>query len=315
MEITTKPAKIQVAVIVCTAYRAEMLTKCLKALKHQIIPADVSLTVIVVDNEKYPNNRGVVARATTGYGRIGTAYVHEPIRGISYARNAGLEACRDKFHWIAFTDDDAQANDDWILQLLDTADKYGADVIQGHHKWVCEVPSAFWVNPERKNLRDGQELDTAATGNVLFTGHLAGLRFDTTLRHGEDTDFFHRAKYDHDARIIYSERAIVTETVPKGRATLGYQIRRSFYYAASRTSFDRKYKGISMAMLKMLVRFIWQVPIALIRLTLTPIIWIFSKRLFRRWISKGCCRIAKAAGTILGLFGYSGNPYRSVGKS
>src|SRR5262249_4355275 len=118
----------------------------------------------------------------------------------------------------------------------------------------------------------------------------------------------------YGARIVYSALPVVYEIVPAERATLKYQVWRGFYYAASRSNFERRHKGFTMCAAKMLLRLVWQGPIAIIRLALVPIVYCFSLPLYKRWVSKGLGRIAKAAGSIMGLLGFNGNPYRNAGK-
>ena len=60
------------------------------------------------------------------------------------------------------------------------------------------------------------------------------------------------------------------------------------------------------------MRLIWQVPISVVRLATAPLVWPFSKRLFKRHVLKGLGRLVGAAGAIVGLAGFSGNPYRKV---
>jgi hypothetical protein len=79
--------------------------------------------------------------------------------------------------------------------------------------------------------------------------------------------------------------------------------------AASRTAFHRRYKGLDGAAAKVLFRLAWQVPIALIRLATAPLVWPFNRRQFKYQVSKGLGRLWKAAGSIVGLAGFSGDPY------
>jgi succinoglycan biosynthesis protein ExoM len=306
------------AIGVCTAHRPELLQCCLAALAGQTVPEGCDLTLIIADNEPEPNNRQAVAEFAASC-PFPVKYVHEPDRGISRARNAVLDACEDRFDWIAFTDDDCRPESDWIAALLAAAGRHGADVIYGRREWRPPQPVPFWYQPPERNGRtEGQVLEFAATHNVLMAGELAGLRFrerrvglrfDEHLAHGEDTDFFYRAVMRYGARIVYSAAPVVHETVPPYRATLRYQTVRAFYYAASRTHFHRRYKGFDGAAAKVLVRLVWQVPISIGRLIAAPIAWPFSEALFKRWVLKGVGRLAGAGGAIAGLAGFSGDPY------
>lgn len=310
---------VRVAVGVCTANRAKMLGNCLSALAAQAIPEGCQITALVVDNEPVPNNRQVVEAAAASC-PFPVRYVHEPRRGIPRARNAVLDACQDRFDWIAFTDDDCQPAADWLAALLAAAERYGADVIYGRREWVVPDPAPFWFStPEVLKYSEGQILQSAATHNVLMAGELAGLRlrrrcvglrFDERLSHGEDTDFFYRAASRYGARIVYSAQPVVYETIPPHRGTLRYRAMRGFYYAASRAYFHRRHKGFNLAIAKVLIRLVWQVPLAVGRLTVAPIVSPFSLPLFKRLVLKGTERLSGAAGAVAGIAGFSGDPYR-----
>jgi hypothetical protein len=175
--------------------------------------------------------------------------------------------------------------------------------------------------PESDKYVEGELLPFAATHNALMAGWLihdgdrhharAGLSFDERLAHGEDTDFFHRAA-KHGARIVYSRDPVVFETVSQQRATLGYQTRRAYHYAASRSYFHRRHKGLRRATQKLAARWIFQVPLAALRLASAPLVLPFSDIYFRELVIKGAMRLAGAVGAAAGLAGIDGNPYRTI---
>ncbi len=304
----------RVAIGVCTARRPEMLRCCLAALAAQVIPEGVELTLIVADNEPAPNNRQAVEEFAASC-PFPVVYVHEARRGISRARNAVLDACGDRFAWIAFTDDDCRAAPDWIAALVAATERHGAEVVYGRREWVPPEPAPFWYEPpERLRWEEGQVLRHAATHNVLMAGKLAGMRFDEQLFAAEDTDFFLRATLQ-DARIVYSAVPVVWETIPPHRATLRYQIKKAFSRGANRTSLHRKHKGLAGATVRVLGRLTGQAPIALFRLVTAPLVWPFSERRFKSHVVKALRRLAAAAGAVVGLAGWSGNPYGKGGPA
>jgi glycosyltransferase involved in cell wall biosynthesis len=311
-------AVCRVAVCVCTAMRPRMLAHCLDAIAAQIVPAGLEVHVVVVDNEAEPGNKGLV-HAFGARCPFPVHYMHEPRRGIPQARNAALDACWQLgADWIAFTDDDCWASPLWLDGLLAAASRYKADVVYGRGEFLFPLPSPFWAPPaDQGGYTEGQRLPYAATHNVLFAGWLiddgtpAGMRFDEALAHGEDTDFFHRAAR-RGARIVYSEAPVVYETVPPERATLIYQARRAYHYAASRSSFHRRYKGLSGAVRKLAGRWLLQAPVAVARLIAAPFVWPFSEPAFKGLVLKGAARLAGAAGAAAGLLGFEGNPYQTI---
>jgi succinoglycan biosynthesis protein ExoM len=308
----------RVAVGVCTAMRPRMLAHCLDAIRGQIVARGVEIHVIVADNETEPNSQGLV-RSAAARCPFPIHYIHVPRRGIPQARNAVLDACRRLgVDWIAFTDDDCWVSPLWIESLLGAASQHNADVVYGRRELLFPVPSPVWVAPpDQARYTEGQRLPYAATHNVLFARWLidgdtsSGMRFDETLAHGEDTDFFHRAA-SCGASIVYSHAPVVYETVSPERSTLSYQVKRAYYQAASRSGFHRRYEGVLGAARKLALRWLLQAPVAVFRLIAASFMWLFSESAFRRLALKGTVRLAGAMGATAGLLGFEGNPYRMI---
>lgn len=95
-----------VTVIVCTHNRPQLLENCLTALAQQ---TRLDFDVLVVDNAVVPEVRDVSRHH-------GARYVHEPVAGISRARNVGVRESQSDI--VAFIDDDAIAESGWLESLL-----------------------------------------------------------------------------------------------------------------------------------------------------------------------------------------------------
>jgi len=116
-------------------------------------------------------------------------------------------------------------------------------------------------------------------------------------------------------RIVFSAAAVVHETNPLHRATLRYHIMRVFYYAACKAAIMRRYGKVDRAVTKFFVRLVWQLPIAVCRLILAPLILPFSPGRFKRTVIKCVSRIAGAVGMAAGLAGFIGDPCRNLGRT
>lgn len=97
-------------VVVCTRNRPEHLLVCLAALKRQTC---ASFDILVVEN-------GVPLGIDDICKRNGVGYLHAPALGLSVARNAGTRAARGDI--VAFIDDDAVPEADWLEDLLTAFD-------------------------------------------------------------------------------------------------------------------------------------------------------------------------------------------------
>ena len=100
---------LSVSVIVCTLGREPRLADTIASLLAQ---DHAPHEVLVVDND--PQTQGV-HRLLAGVDDARVVVVPEPRRGLSFARNAGLEAATGQL--IAFTDDDAVADPMWLRAL------------------------------------------------------------------------------------------------------------------------------------------------------------------------------------------------------
>jgi succinoglycan biosynthesis protein ExoM len=305
---------VRTAICVCTAMRPRLLRHCLESIGLQLVPKGADVDVVVVDNDADRNNYDLVKDFSTRC-TFPVHYVHEPRSGVPQARNAALEKCRNiGADWIAFTNDDCWASPAWLACLLDAARRHRADIVCGRRDFLFPLPRPVWA---MRAEDEAERFDCPSMHNVLLAAWLIGraaqpgMAFDERLAHSEDTDFFYRA-VRHGARVVYSAEPVVFETVSSERATLGYQTWRAYHDAARRSYFHRRYLGITRTGAKLGGRFLFQVPTALMRLTLAPLTWPFSQDAFRDLVTKGAARLAGAAGATAGLLGFCGNPYQSV---
>jgi glycosyltransferase involved in cell wall biosynthesis len=101
------------SVVVCTRNRAGRLRECLAHLGAQVVAADHE--VIVVDNGS-TDGTGDVVRAWAAVDPERRRHVHEPVPGLSRARNRGVAAAAGEV--VLFLDDDAVAPSGWVAAHL-----------------------------------------------------------------------------------------------------------------------------------------------------------------------------------------------------
>ena len=101
--------EVSASVVVATFDRPDELRQCLRCLTDQIVAR--RLEVIVVDN--HPGS-GLTAPVVAEF--PGVLLVREPRKGLSYARNAGIDAATGDV--IVMTDDDVRAPSDWVENLV-----------------------------------------------------------------------------------------------------------------------------------------------------------------------------------------------------
>ncbi len=103
-----------VTVLIATRNRPESLRRCLDSLARV---AYAPFRVVVVDNVLSPGiTREVVTQAAAD--GLDVSYVHEPIKGLSTAHNAGLRAVDTDL--VAITDDDVEVDPAWLGAVAET---------------------------------------------------------------------------------------------------------------------------------------------------------------------------------------------------
>src|SRR5579864_5655662 len=103
-----------ISAVVCTYDRYARLGNCLGALERQTL-APEQREIIVVDNTP---DRGESYRQQAAYSALpNLRWIHEPLAGLSHARNVAMWQARAPL--IAFIDDDAVAYADWLAALVE----------------------------------------------------------------------------------------------------------------------------------------------------------------------------------------------------
>ncbi len=118
--------------------------ECLESLYQITYP---NYDVILVDNGSVDDTKQVVSQ----FSALGNVrYVFEPIPGLSQARNTGVKASQGEI--VAFIDDDAIADRDWLLALRRICRDTDATCVGGRVKglWLCPRPR--WFHPDMDGL-------------------------------------------------------------------------------------------------------------------------------------------------------------------
>jgi glycosyltransferase involved in cell wall biosynthesis len=134
---------MDVSVVISTYNGAAVLPRALDAVLDQEVGNDLHYEVIVVDNNSTDDTRSViesyVARAA---GRM--RYVFEGRQGLSYGRNAGIQAARAPI--VAFTDDDVRVARDWVATLKALLDEHPeVDYVGGRVLPQWSGPPPAWL--------------------------------------------------------------------------------------------------------------------------------------------------------------------------
>lgn len=231
--------------------RRDHLARCLTAIERQTTrPAE---TVVVVDH-----NEKLLRWARRSFPEA-TVIANRHKRGVVGNRNTGIEAAQGEF--IVLTDDDTEAEPDWIAQLTSCFSDPSVVGVTGElvPLWATAKPRWFphefyWVfgcsyaglPTEPKPVRNPIAANMAVRREAVQD--VGGFREGATpreLRHRgtvvagghalEDTELGIRiGRSRPQMKWLYQPHATVHHAVEPEQATLGYLVRRSFEEGAAK---------------------------------------------------------------------------------
>src|ERR1700733_13627153 len=107
---------MDISIIICTYNRAGMLRDSLASFLLVQRPIDVQCEVIIVDNNSNDDTPAVSEEFCRRNPEL-FRYLHEPMQGLSFARNAGIRSSGAGL--IAFVDDDIYFGERWLVEMLE----------------------------------------------------------------------------------------------------------------------------------------------------------------------------------------------------
>ena len=227
------------SIILPTYNRVALLRNAIAALLRQTAPSD-SYEIIVVDNNSSDGTSDAVAEIADPRLRV----IREPRQGLSYARNAGIEAARAPI--LAFTDDDVEAAPGWVETVVAALDAHPqVDGVGGRvlPAWIRQRPS--WLTREHwaplalqdhgdaRRIFDRDKPTGLVGANVAFRRSVferIGLfskdvqRVKEGIGSTEDHDLLSRL-YAAGGRMLYEPRLLVIARVQPDRYDRGYHRR------------------------------------------------------------------------------------------
>jgi GT2 family glycosyltransferase len=239
------PAACTVSVVVCsyTEQRWDDLVDAIRSVEMQTVPP--LEVIVVVDHCPALFERCV--RELRGVRVVQNGRD----RGLSGARNSGVEAAEGSI--VAFIDDDAVADAEWLERLLPAYDDPTVMGVGGRVMpwWHSARPGWFppefdWVvgcsyvglPAEKSPIRNFVGANMSFRREVLdnvggFTSSLG--RSGANGAGCEETELCIRAAHAHDGgRLIYEPSATVKHRVPAGRGTWSYFVKRCYMEGLSK---------------------------------------------------------------------------------
>jgi glycosyltransferase involved in cell wall biosynthesis len=245
---------MKVSVVICT-YSMERygpFSECVESvLDQEYDPIEI---VLVVDG-----NPDVYERVQSDFGREECVIVHnnDENRGISYSRTKGAELASGEI--VAFIDDDATAEPDWIQRMVDVYEETDAIAVGGDVKpdWQTEKPDFFpeefyWLVGcvEPGFAEDGEEVRNTYGSNISYRREAfldVGGYDPNTGRKGDQHLQAHEAPVgvrlleEYGKGMVFTEDAVVHHKLFEYRGEFRWLLFRSFWQGYSKRVMDLLY--------------------------------------------------------------------------
>ena len=235
------------SILVPTFHRPEGVKLFLQSAAQQISFLETS-EILIINNA--PEDQELISQICAEFSSQGLPVqaLLQPIKGVSHARNLGIEKARGK--WLVFFDDDEELEENYLSNLLALLGKSEeSTILGGPYEAVFDGPKPIWIKNQYFNINLGSETRQLESGKYLWGGNLilsatlaknAGL-FDQKLgyvgavRHsfGEDTEFLFRA-VQKGGKQIYYPQLVVRHHIQEGRYHL-----QAFYHRRKWTAFSK----------------------------------------------------------------------------
>jgi glycosyltransferase involved in cell wall biosynthesis len=219
------------------------------------LPAD-SFEIIIVDNNSHDKTPELAAAYCT---RAAPAirYVKELKQGLSFARNRGAQEARGSI--VAFTDDDAIADNGWLQGLVSVYRQFSdAGVVGGKIKLAWPVEKPAWLSPDLEKsygaLDYGDEIQALRYPKTPFGGNfsvprplfleLGGFnealgRIRARLLSSEEV-YLCRQIEQRGKQIYYAPQAVVYHTVLPERMNKKYLLKRAYAQGQSNVMVEQE---------------------------------------------------------------------------
>ena len=224
---------MRIAICIATFRRLELLRNLLVGVSQLIFrrTSAPEIEIIIVDNDPLGSAQDTCRSADL---RFPLRYVIEPRRGIAHARNRAVHEA-GLVDFLAFIDDDEVPTAQWLDELLWCHSEYKAEIVAGPVEPAFSAGVPQWIKNgyffDRPKFQTGTLLEQCRTGNALISrevfASVSGFDERFQLTGGEDTHFFLRARRA-GFRIVWSQDALVCETISPDRANLRWILQRGF---------------------------------------------------------------------------------------
>lgn len=243
MPLQENRSLITVSICICTRRRKAGLKNLLQSFEDMIIPPDIDVKIIIVENDSENFSESLVKDFSTK-SKFKISYFLEPTQGLVYARNRSVKEAGD-CEFCCFTDDDEYVSKLWLSELLRCQAEFNADGVAGptYPVFKKEVPVYIKDFHKPDTYEYGTIISTAFTGCLLLRKKYLDLiegPFDERLNFtgGEDINLTYAISVMGGV-IRFNPAAAAYEDFQENRSSLRYIITRR--YRTSNTGLYARY--------------------------------------------------------------------------
>ena len=188
--------------IVIPTYKREALLQILldSVLDQSVLPSKYE--VVVVDNSPTPHEPTQELCRSSRYSLLNLKCVHNPVLGISQARNYGMRYTTAP--WVAFIDDDEKLPLHWVERAIEIIENKSPNLFGGpYHPYHLEA-KPVWFKDKYLARTLGMKIGWLENGELLFGGNLVIQRKWLDQLKGFSTDLGRRGdteEYGEDAEL------------------------------------------------------------------------------------------------------------------
>lgn len=302
-----------ITVVVCTYNRAAVLEKTLDSLLTQSLAPSL-FDIVVIDDGSTDQTKAVVLHfQKKKLPRV--SYIRKDKNtGLAHSRNMVMKRCKNPY--IAFIDDDALANPDWLKKALEffttvTPVPWGVTgpvlpyYPSAKPDWYKDI---YESDVKGKNERFLTKGETFTGANMFFRvekilgcggfNESVDMRGDELVL-GEETSLFENLwkVYGNTAALYYSPKLSVDHMIHPYKLTVSYKLKRSF--AAGQSHYFRRIRGS----LPEKIFYTCMVTAYLPVLALFAFFSFFTYRYWQNWAVERIGPFSFAAGFYYSLFG------------
>lgn len=242
-----------VTIVICTFNRSDMLADSLRTLIESLESYSKSVEVLVVNNASTDNTNEIVGSFMSQKKSFSLTLLQEDRKGLSYARNTGLEHARGSV--ICFLDDDVFVPKGWLEGVLSTfALSHDVGCVTGQIRLhYPDVTIPAWLDSRYNGLFSeclrGERARLLSRGEDFIGANFALTRkavsdvgcFNTALGRkgvillsGEDTEYSDRL-WQQGFAIAYSPEGYIYHRVHPKRLTYKWIAVRYFWAGVTNT--------------------------------------------------------------------------------